>query len=673
MQPLHLVTVLLICVILLPLTALRAEAKDPSQKEPGQAGIGILKQSLGLIDKGRSLPGRQLARTAGNQLVHDLVLFFDLRRKSGTADFDSIVDLLERHPDWPQTARIARKAETALNGAEQPGALIAFFSRFPPQSGQAALAYIRALESRGNRLAVEEAVRAAWRSTLLEEADEAVLLSRYRHRLRAEDHLARFHFLIGEDDREAVRQGALVGPGYPELAAARLALKAHKSGAAALIGRLPDPLQDDPSLQIDLAGYYHRAGQYGKLDAHLLRLGAVNAGRPEEIWRLRFAAAHRNLRNGKAAQAYRLSRDHGLFSGSGFAELEWLAGYIALEKRNDPGTALGHFKRYYENSIASPISRGKASFWAARAAEAAGDPQEAMRWLSASAAEPASFYGQLAAARLGRTPGTGLPQQPAFPQQTYDELRASGLGQAMTLLARASQGWRTDLFFQALRQRSQSQAEFQSLARLSEGLGRIDLQIKAGKAARRKGFVLIDDLFPRPAWVRPGTPEQALVLALIRQESEFNERAVSHADALGLMQLLPSTARGVAKRLGLDYNRARLVLDPGYNITLGRRYLQEMIQRYGGSYILALTSYNAGPQRTDRWLTSNGDPRRNGTDFVLWVEDIPFAETRNYVMRVLESLTVYRNLLGQTDVLAWKGYSPAGQGPEDARQAICCR
>ncbi|MBC6405020.1 MAG: lytic transglycosylase domain-containing protein [Rhodospirillales bacterium] len=668
MQPLQLVTVLLLCVTLLPLTALRA-----GEKEPSQADIGILRQALDLIDKGRSLPGRQLASTVGKRLVRDLVLFFDLRRKAGKADFDSIASLLERRPDWPQTAGIARKAETALTGAERPGALITFFSRFPPQSGKAALAYIRALETRGNRLAVEEAARAAWRSALLEAADEAVLLSRYRHRLRSEDHLARFHFLIEEDDREAIRHGALVGPGYPELAAARLALRGHEGDAAALVGQVPSPLRNDPSLQIDLAGYYGRAKQYGKLDAHLLRLGAVNAGRPEEVWRLRFAAAHRNLRNGKATQAYRLSRDHGLFPGSGFAELEWLAGYIALEKRNDPGTALGHFERYYEGSTASPISRGKASFWAARAAEAAGHPQEAMSWLSAGAAEPASFYGQISAARLGRTPGAGLPQQPAFPQQAYDRLRASGLGQAMAILARAGERWRTDLFFQALRQRAQSQADFQSLARLSESLERTDLQIKTGKAARRKGFALIDDLFPRPAWVRPGTPERALVLALIRQESEFNERAVSHADALGLMQLLPSTARGVARRLGLGYNRAKLVLDPSYNVTLGRRYLQEMIQRYGGTYILALTSYNAGSHRTDRWLASNGDPRRTGSDFVLWIENIPFAETRNYVMRVLESLTVYRTLLGQTDVLAWKGYSPAGQGPEGAQQAICCR
>ncbi len=193
------------------------------------------------------------------------------------------------------------------------------------------------------------------------------------------------------------------------------------------------------------------------------------------------------------------------------------------------------------------------------------------------------------------------------------------------------------------------------------------------KAARRKGCVLIDDIFPRPVWVRPGTPEQALVLALIRQESEFNDQAVSHADALGLMQLLPSTARDVAKRSGLGYSRAKLVLDPGYNITLGRHYLEEMVQRYGGTYILALTSYNAGPHRTDRWLKSNGDPRRTSTDFALWVETIPFAETRNYVMRFLEGLTVYRNLFGETDVLAWNGYSPVGQGPKDARQTFCCQ
>ncbi len=667
MQPLR--SILPIFVLLATLTW-----PEPGRsQEPSGADVAILGQALDLVDRKQSFAARQLAATSRSQLVRDLVLYFDLRRKSAEGDFRSIADLLARHPDWPNKERIQIKAEAALTGAESPQALIAHFSRNPPLTGVGALAYINALERSGDRLGAEAAARQAWRGATMTEAEEASLLNRYRRVLGAEDHLARFNFLIEEDASDAVQQGALVGQGYPELAAARLAVRARKGNAASLVNRVPSRLRSDPQLQTELAGYYHRKKQYSNLDRHLNQLGAANAGLPDDIWRLRFASAHRNLRNGNTRQAYQVSRDHGLFSGSGFAELEWLAGFIALERLRDPRTAFNHFKRYYQGSTTSPISRGKAAFWAARAAEAMGQREEAKSWLSLGAAEPTSFYGQLSAARLGLPPGAGLPRQPGLDQGYYARYRSSDLAQGMSALARANERWRTDVFFSALRKKALAQGDFQSLAAISQNLGRVDLQVKTAKAARRKGFVLIDDLFPRPSWVRPGTPEQGLVLALIRQESEFNDQARSHADALGLMQLLPSTAKGVAKRLGLGYSRNKLVLDPAYNVTLGRRYLEEMIQRYGGTYILALTSYNAGPHRTDKWLKSNGDPRRTSTDFVLWVEAIPFAETRNYVMRVLEGLTVYRNLLGQTDVLAWNGYSPIGQGPRDARQAFCCR
>ncbi len=668
MQPLRSLFSLLLLVPLLawPPGASRAQ-------EPSAADLGVLRQALNLVDKRQGFAAQQMAAAAQSQLVRDLVLYFDLRRESAQADFRSVASLLARHPDWPQSERIALKGELALTGAESPQDLIAFFSRNPPQTGVGALAYVTALEQQGNRVGAEQAARQAWRSATLAEVEEASLLHRYRKVLGAEDHLARLNFLIEEGDRDAVQQGALTGPGYSELAAARLALKAGSGSAPALVNKVPGRLRSDPNMMIDLAGYYHSKKQYANLERHLLQLGAANAGMPESIWRVRFAAAHRNLRNGSVNQAYNLSRDHGLFAGSGFAELEWLAGFIALERLRNPSAAFAHFKRYYQGSATSPISRGKAAYWAARAAEAMGRHDEAKSWLSLGAAEPTSFYGQLAAARLGLPPGGGLPHQPALNQGHYAGYRNSDLAQAMNALARADERWRTNVFFSALRGRAATQADFQSLAHMSRSLGRVDLQVKTGKAARRKGFVLTDDLFPRPNWVAPGTPEQALVLALIRQESEFNDRAVSHADAMGLMQLLPSTAQGVARRLGLGYDRSKLIFDPSYNVTLGRQYLHEMIERYGGTYILALTSYNAGPHRTDTWLQSNGDPRRTSTDFVLWVEAIPFAETRNYVMRVLESLTVYRNLLGQTDALAWNGYSPVGQGPRDARQAFCCQ
>ncbi|MEO1194437.1 MAG: lytic transglycosylase domain-containing protein [Pseudomonadota bacterium] len=660
-------------LLLVPLL-LVSNPEDSRASGPSQTDIALLSQSLDLVDRGQSFAAWQLIQAAQSQLVRDLVLYFDLMREDSSADFATIASLLARHPDWPRRARVARKAEAALLAMPAGQAqVIAFFSRNPPQSGAAALTYLAALEAQGDQLGAERAVRAVWRDVLLDEAEESGLLTRYRRSLQPDDHLQRFLMLVDEEQSDAVQQGNLVGPGYAQLASARLALKARRSGALGQVNAVPSNLRRDSLLIVDQAGYYQRTGRQGQVDALLLEIGAPNAGVPEELWRLRFSAVHRNLRNGNSRQAYLLARDHGLFSGGGFAELEWKAGFIALERLRDPAAAYAHFVRYYEGSAASPISKGKAAYWAARAAEAMGRGEEAKAWLAAGAAEETSFYGQLSAARIGLLPGAGLPLQPALPADFLVRYQHGDLAQAFTALARAGERWRTNLFFASLRRGALTPSDLQALASLSSQYGRTDLQVKSAKSARRMGSLLINDLFPRPAAIGAGVPERALVLALTRQESEFNEAAISRADARGLMQLLPSTARGVAGRLGLPYSRGRLTSDPAYNVTLGRAYLQQRIQQFTGSYLLALTSYNAGAHRSDTWIGRNGDPRSSAVDFVLWVEAIPFAETRNYVMRVLEGLVVYRNLLGDTNPLGWQGYNPAGQGANGARQTFCCQ
>ena len=138
-------------------------------------------------------------------------------------------------------------------------------------------------------------------------------------------------------------------------------------------------------------------------------------------------------------------------------------------------------------------------------------------------------------------------------------------------------------------------------------------------------------------------------LHAFRQESAFYTGAISGAGARGLMQIMPATARRVARQIKVRYSRKKLLSDPEYNLRLGRAYLADLTEKYDGSYILALAAYNAGPARTNRWMKTFGDPRTPGVDPVDWIESIPFNETRNYVQRILESLVVYRKTLGVPD------------------------
>ena len=139
----------------------------------------------------------------------------------------------------------------------------------------------------------------------------------------------------------------------------------------------------------------------------------------------------------------------------------------------------------------------------------------------------------------------------------------------------------------------------------------------------------------------------ALMHAIIRQESEFYAGARSSAGALGLMQIMPKTAKYLAGRVGLKYDKRRMLKDEVYNIRLGTKYVQELLKSFRGSVVLSIAAYNAGPGSVKRWIKSYGDPRRRGIDPLVWIEMIPYEETRNYVRRVLSNELVYRSILGK--------------------------
>ena len=175
-------------------------------------------------------------------------------------------------------------------------------------------------------------------------------------------------------------------------------------------------------------------------------------------------------------------------------------------------------------------------------------------------------------------------------------------------------------------------------------LGRPQIGLRIAKDAAGDGIVLPAQYYPLHAiaeaeWQVP--TEYALAIA--RQESEFDAAAGSGAGARGLMQLMPATAQHMAEVAGEPYEPARLTADPLYNARLGTEYLARMLDYFDGAYVLATAAYNAGPGPGRRVARGERRPARPGASTpVAWIESIPFTETRNYVMRVLEGLHVYR-------------------------------
>ncbi len=318
-----------------------------------------------------------------------------------------------------------------------------------------------------------------------------------------------------------------------------------------------------------------------------------------------------------------------------------MAGFVALTRMDDPKAAVRHFTRF-QAAVATPISLGRAGYWLGLAQEKAGDKAAATAAFEAAAGYQTSFYGQLAAAKLGSPADPRLAGGGAAPQWRNAPFMLTSVVQAAYWLHLADDDRRASQFFRQAAE-GQPEATRAALAQMAIDLGRPQIGIRIAKDAAAAGIVMPDQYYPLHLIARNDWPVPTeFAMAIARQESELYARAASDAGARGLMQLMPATAKHIAEVAGVPYDAARLGNDPLYNARLGTAYLAQLLDRYDGSYVLATAAYNAGPGRVNQWIATFGDPRERGVDPVGWIEEIPYTETRNYVMRVLEALHVYR-------------------------------
>jgi soluble lytic murein transglycosylase len=336
--------------------------------------------------------------------------------------------------------------------------------------------------------------------------------------------------------------------------------------------------------------------------------------------------------------------DHGQSDRGKIAEAEALAGWIALTQLKDANAALAHFRRL-SGVVRYPVSVARGAYWSARAAEALGRKAIARAWYADAARHPTTYYGHLAVLALGEDTAPQLPAQASATAAQSADFQKRDLVHAVHLMTELNEREHVATFIRALASSETTPANFSLVVSLAEAVDRTDLAVAIAKRAAQIGVPLISANFPVVQVTGHQRLERALQLAVIRQESQFDARAVSHAGARGLMQLMPATARKVASRNRLRYSRRRLTSSPDYNATLGSAYLASLIKDYKGSYVLAIAAYNAGTPRVRRWIRNFGDPRKKEVDVIDWVESIPFTETRNYVQRVMEGLQVYRQRL----------------------------
>lgn len=622
-----------------------AEARETPPPPRAAGAVGLLVTALNEGDVPRIA---ELSRMAGQ--TGSVLAVWEHLRSGGSNRLGDYTAFLERHGDWPATDQLRRRAEgVAANSA--PDQVLAFFSRHPALTAEGAMAHLDALEATG---AVTEAAalsREVWINQILTSDQENRLLARHGEAL-SPLHLERLDMLLWRGATEgAARMIPRVPAGHAALARARIALQAREDGVNPLIAAVPESLREDPGLWLDrMTWRIHRSLLDEATDVLRTRSAtAESLGRPQSWASARQRLVRRAMAEGNHALAYDLARLHWLEDGVAKVELEFLAGYTALRHLGRPADALPHFRALRERA-SSPITLGRSGYWEGRALEALGRMDEARAAYAEGARHQTAFYGQLAAERLGLPLDPALLAPRSYPDWRQTALSGSVVLDAATLLHRRGDWHEARRFVLHLARIHEDEETLGALADLWLARGEPNFAVNIAKIAVQSGIILPRAYFPLTGLERLSLPAPAdLVMAIARRESEFDPAVISHADARGLLQVLPGTGDLVARRLGLDYDPARLTTDPEFNALLGAAYLDQLSQEFGGALPLVAAGYNAGPGRPRRWITEFGDPRDPAVDPVYWVETIPFAETRNYVMRVLESLVIYRALLTGRD------------------------
>lgn len=580
------------------------------------------------------------AARSGNPLPTKMVRWLDYIRSNVAGRFSDISQFIAQNPDWPSQKLLRKQAEVALAG-ESDDVAASWLKRYPPLSamGKARLAAIEM--ARGDSAAGLAALRDTWINGDFNALDERGFLARYGSNVRLEDNVKRLDRLLWDRQMDPARRMlAMVPPDYRTEGVARLALYDHAKNADALVAQVPAALHGDPGLVFDVIHWERHNDQYDAA-AQLLLDHPDNPVRPASWAGEREIVARRLLSAGNAALAYKVIHQNTLSDSAAYSDAEFLSGYIALRFLKDPTLAFDHFSKVLARAT-TPWGKSRAAYWSGRAADAENKPQLAAKWYAAGAENMVTFYGQLAAHQLGDdAPPHPLPEpKPSDAQQA--DFAAKPLVQAAGLFAAAKDREHLRIFLMQVAELSKQPVEFAMVASYAERVGRVDVAIAVAKRSIDAGMPLMIHGYPVTALPSGGNAEHALLLAIVRTESAFNQDAMSGVGARGLMQLMPGTAQLIAKQQQLPYAVDRLTSDGLYNLTLGRAYIEKMLDDFGGSYPLAIAAYNAGPGRIRQWLHDYGDPRGKQIEMVDWIEAIPFTETRLYVQRVLESVQIYR-------------------------------
>ena len=617
----------------------------------------IAKKAISEMKQAKWPAALKTAKKARDKSVYNFIQWRHLLTKGNKASYYDYKTFIDKNEDYPRLGRVKYLAEHKLStDTISPKKIINWFGVDEPLSGFGKMILGESIILNGNTQKGISYIKEGWITAELSKSELRFYRKKFKKYLNADDYIKRADYLAWNNKYWDLKRLLRYLPkDYELLYTARQLLMSKSYGVDNAISKVPAKFKNDAGLNYDRLKWRRKRGRVDSSVEILVKIKNTKdyLVRPDKWWFEREIISRSLIYKKKYALAYKIASNHALTDGPEYAAAEWMSGWIALSFLDDPLLAKDHFENFY-NNVGYPISTSRGAYWLAKTYQKLGKNELANEWFGKASNFLTTYYGQLAFMELNPNQPFELSRDIEVSKEYRDYFFKKELVKTVYLLDELNEDKYTKHILRHLANDDINNGSEVLAAELATSIDRFDFAIQIAKiASYEKRF---HNKYNYPIISTPNyingrkIPDTAFILSIIRQESEFDLSANSHAGAKGLMQLMPYTAKVVAKQAKLPYSKSRLTRDAEYNINLGSHYIAGLILEYDGAYPFAIAAYNAGPKRVRYWKKINKNPQKNQIDYVNWIELIKFKETRNYVQRVLENYNVYRYILAQKPV-----------------------
>ena len=617
----------------------------------------IAKKAISEMKQAKWPAALKTAKKARDKSVYNFIQWRHLLTKGNKASYYDYKTFIDKNEDYPRLGRVKYLAEHKLStDTISPKKIVDWFGVDEPLSGFGKMILGESIILNGNTQKGISYIKEGWITAELSKSELRFYRKKFKKYLNADDYIKRADYLAWNNKYWDLKRLLRYLPkDYELLYTARQLLMSKSYGVDNAISKVPAKFKNDAGLNYDRLKWRRKRGRVDSSVEILVKIKNTKdyLVRPDKWWFEREIISRSLIYKKKYALAYKIASNHALTDGPEYAAAEWMSGWIALSFLDDPLLAKDHFENFY-NNVGYPISTSRGAYWLAKTYQKLGKNELANEWFGKASNFLTTYYGQLAFMELNPNQPFELSRDIEVSKEYRDYFFKKELVKTVYLLDELNEDKYTKDILRHLANDDINNGSEVLAAELATSIDRFDFAIQIAKiASYEKRF---HNKYNYPIISTPNyingrkIPDTAFILSIIRQESEFDLSANSHAGAKGLMQLMPYTAKVVAKQAKLPYSKSRLTRDAEYNINLGSHYIAGLILEYDGAYPFAIAAYNAGPKRVRYWKKINKNPQKNQIDYVNWIELIKFKETRNYVQRVLENYNVYRYILAQKPV-----------------------